>query len=333
MSIGIGVIGAGVMGADHARSVATALGGAHLAALSDADADRAARVATETGAARRHADGMALIADPSVDAVLIASPDATHAGFVLACLKAGKPVLCEKPLAATLAEAEEIIAAETALGRRLVQVGFMRRFDPAYAAMKARLDAGEIGAAVMLHCVHRNASAPSWFDAEMVITNAAVHEIDIARFLLGQEIAAATVFAPPASGAAGGSDRQFLVLETARGVLVNVEVFVNAAYGYDVRAELVGERGTLTRTPQDPVVLRQAGRESGAFSPDWRAHFAAAYQLQLQGWVQSIRTGVPVGASAWDGYAATATALACVGGLGRGERVRVAIGARPALYG
>ena len=100
-----------------------------------------------------------------------------------------------------------------------------------------------------------------------------------------------------------------------------------------MRAELVGERGTLTRAPQDPVVLRHAEREAVALAPDWRGHFAAAYQRQLQGWVQSIRTGEPVGASAWDGYAATATALACVGGLKRGERVRVAIGARPALYG
>ena len=204
MSIGIGIIGAGVMGADHARSVATAVGGAHLAALSDADADRAARVAAETGAARRHADAIALIADPAVDAVLIASPDATHAQFVLACLKAGKPVLCEKPLAATLAEAEAIIAAETALGRRLVQVGFMRRFDPGYADMKARLDAGEIGAAVMLHAVHRNAAVPAWFESEMVITNSAVHDIDVARFLLGEEIVAATVFAPPAPARVGG---------------------------------------------------------------------------------------------------------------------------------
>lgn len=332
MSIGIGIIGAGVMGADHARSVATAVGGAHLAAISDADADRLGRVAAETGAARRHSDGMALIADPTVDAVLVASPDATHAGFVLACLKAGKPVLCEKPLAATLEEAQAIVAAEASLGKRLVQVGYNRRFDPGYVDMKTRFDAGEIGAAVMLHGVHRNASAPPWFEAEMVITNSAVHDIDIARFLLGQEIVAATVFAPPAGGA-GLRDRQFLVLETGRGLLATIEVFVNAGYGYDVRAELVGERGTLTRIPHDPVLLRMEGREAGGFAPDWRGHFVDAYQRQLQGWVRSIRAGVAAGASAWDGYAATAIALACVGGLARPERIKVDIGERPALYG
>ncbi len=331
MSIGIGLIGAGVMGADHARTVAVAVGGAHLAAVSDADADRSAKVAAEAGGARCHGDGMALITDPAVDAVLVASPDATHAAFVLACLKAGKPVLCEKPLAATLAECQAIIEAEMALGRRLVQVGFMRRFDPAYAEMKARLAAGEIGAPVMLHCVHRNASVPSWFESEMVITNSAVHEIDIARFLLGQEIVAATVFAPPVAGAAI-RDRQFLVLETERGLLVDAEVFVNAGYGYDVRAELVGERGSLTRAPVEPVVLRHAGREAVTLAADWRAHFGVAYRRQLQAWVQAMLSGVPVGASAWDGYAATATAIACVGALARGARARVAVGDRPAFY-
>ncbi len=332
MSIGIGVIGAGVMGGDHARTIATSVGGAHLAAVSDADAERTARVAAQTGAAHRHADGMALIADATVDAVLVASPDHTHADFVLACLQAGKPVLCEKPLAANAAQCQAVIAAEVALGRRLVQVGFMRRFDPAYAGMQARCAAGELGAPVMLHNLHHNAGAPPWFDAEMVITNAAVHEIDVTRWLLGQEIVGATVFVPGGAGAAV-RDRLLLVFETAGGAIADVGVFVNAAYGYDVRAELVCERGTLARDERDPVVLRHDGRAALAFAPDWRAHFAAAYRLQLQAWVQSIRSGVPVGASAWDGYAATATADACVRALRSGERVRVELAPRPPLYG
>ncbi|HET9019732.1 MAG TPA: Gfo/Idh/MocA family oxidoreductase [Acetobacteraceae bacterium] len=331
MSIGIGVIGAGVMGGDHARSIATSVGGAHLAAISDADAARAAHIAAETGARRHFTDGMALIADNSVDAVLVASPDHTHADFVLACLRAGKPVLCEKPLAANAAECHTIIAAEVAAGRRLVQVGFMRRFDPAYAAMRAKLESGALGAAVMLHCLHHNASAPPWFDAEMVITNAAVHEIDIARFLLDAEIAAATVFVPGGTQSAT-RDRLLLVFEMMSGAVVDVGVFVNAGYGYDVRAELVCERGSIARDPREAVVLRHDGREALDVAPDWRAHFAAAYRLQLQGWVKAIRDGVPVGASAWDGFAATATADACVQALRTGERVRIALPARPDFY-
>ncbi len=331
MSIGIGVIGAGVMGGDHARTIATAVGGAHLAAIADADQARAAAVASACGGVAVHGDGATLIADPAVDAVLVASPDATHAELVLACLAAGKPVLCEKPLAATAAEAEAILQAETQGGRRRVQVGFMRRFDPAYAAMRARFAAGEIGAAVLLHCLHHNASAPPWFDSAMVISNAAVHEIDVARWLLGQEVTSVSVFAPGDGGAAM-RDRLLLVLRMSGGAVVDVGVFVNAGYGYDVRAELVGERGTLTRAPADPVVLRAGGRQGGDFAPDWRAHFAAAYQLQLQAWVRAIRTGEQTGASAWDGYAANLVAAAGIRALHANRPEPVTLPPRPALY-
>ena len=333
MSIGIGVIGAGVMGADHARTIATAVGGAHLVAIADADGARAADVAAALGA-RSFDDGMALIADPAVDAVLVASPDATHADFVRACLAAGRNVLCEKPLAPTAAACEAVMAAEMAGGVRRVQVGFMRRFDPGYTALQRRLAAGEVGAPVMLHCVHRNATVPAFFDSDMVITNAAVHELDIARWLLGREIVAASVFAPAAPDAPPGAvrDRQLLVLEMSGGVLVDIEVFVSAGYGYDVRAELVGTQGTLSLAPQAPVALRAGGRMAQAIAADWRDHFAAAYRLQLQAWVQAIRTGTPCGASAWDGYAATVIAQACIEARLAGARVPVALPPRPAFY-
>jgi myo-inositol 2-dehydrogenase/D-chiro-inositol 1-dehydrogenase len=331
MSIGIGVIGAGVMGADHALTLSRAVGGAHVAAICDADAERAARVAREVRAPRTHADGMAVIADPDVAAVLVASPDHTHAELVLACLKAGKPVLCEKPLAPSIPACLEIVAAEQALGRRLVQVGFMRRFDPGYVGLRAGLAAGRLGAARMLHCVHRNASIPGFFDGGMLISNAAVHEFDIARWLLGQEIAAATVFAPP--GAGDMLDRLFLVLETQDGVLVDIEVFMTAGYGYDVRAELVCAHGSIARRPADPVRVCHDGRESTAVAADWRDHFGAAYQRQLQAWVQFLHTGQPTGgASAWDGYAATAVAAACVSALAAGRREDVRLEPRPAFY-
>ncbi len=330
MSLGVGIIGTGVMGADHARTLARTGGGAHLVAIADADADRAGRVAAEVGARRTHAEGHALIADAEVEAVLIASPDHTHADLVLACLKAGKPVLCEKPLASTTAECQKILDAEMALGRRLVQVGFMRRFDPAYTAMKAALQGGEVGAPVMLHCLHHNAIMPAFFETEMLITNAAVHEIDIARWLLGQEIAYATAFQPATNAAV--PDRMLLVLETASGVLIDVALFLNAHYGYDVRAELVCERASLARAPRDPVVLRSAASEGSAMATDWRAHFEAAYRLQLQHWLRSIKEGQPTGASAWDGYATTAIAAACVAAAKSGQRTRIELPPRPAFY-
>jgi myo-inositol 2-dehydrogenase / D-chiro-inositol 1-dehydrogenase len=332
MDVAIGVIGLGIMGGDHARTLASVTKGATLAAVFDKDRDRTTAVAAATGA-RIHAAAEALIADRDVDAVLVASPDATHEALVLACLNAGKPVLCEKPLAPTSEECLRILAAEAGLGRRLVQVGFMRRFDPGYRAMRAALASEEIGAPLVMHCVHRNAEVPPSFDSGMLISNSAVHEIDIARWLLDDEFAAASVFRPAPANPGGLVDPQFIVLETRRGVLVDIEVFVNARYGYDVRAELVGQTGTLTLAPRPPIRLRRSGQETLAFAEDWRAHFAAAYRNQLQAWVDSIRTGYPKGASAWDGYAATATAQACLNALATGERVQVALEPRPLLYG
>ena len=330
MTVGIGIIGAGVMGADHAKMFARHVHGARLVAISDADPARAEAVRLETAAVRTHADGLAVIADPQVDAVLVASPDQTHVELTLACLKAGKPVLCEKPLAPTVEGCLEVMEAEMASGRRLVQVGFMRRFDPGYLAMRSALQAGELGPAVMLHCVHRNAAVPSWFDATMVITNSAVHELDIARWLLGEEFSSATLFVAPKPGVV--ADRQFIVLETGRGVIVDIELYLNARYGYDVRAELVCEAGTMSLRPQATVETRRAGEQSLGLAPDWRAHFASAYRAQLQAFVDSVRMGSSAGASAYDGYAATAAAGACLLALEGGGRTAMSLIPCPPFY-
>jgi myo-inositol 2-dehydrogenase/D-chiro-inositol 1-dehydrogenase len=332
MTIRVGIVGVGVMGADHARTLATQVPGAHLHAVQDADAARAAAVAQETGAGKSLTDPLALIADPAIDAVLIASPDATHRDFTRACLAAGKPVLCEKPLAPTARECLEIVAAEAALGRRLVQVGYMRRFDPAYVELKAKLGSGRLGRALMFHCQHRNVAAPAWFTADMAIGNSAVHEFDIARWVLDADMISVQAFKPrgPAPGAAVGP--VFILLESALGQLVDIEVFNNAAYGYDVRGELVCETGTVALAPPVRTVTNATLVHGADYPADWRPHFADAYRLQLQAWIKSIETGHPVGASAWDGYVAAAIAEAGQESLARGQRVAIKLAPRPVLY-
>lgn len=333
MNVRVGVIGAGIMGSDHARTLSKTVKGTIVTAVSDTDPDRAAAVASATGAYRVHSDGDALIADRDVDAVLIASPDPTHEDLVLACLDAGKPVLCEKPLAPSADACLRVIAAETALGRRLVQVGFMRRFDPAYATLREAVASGQFGAPLLLHCVHRNASVPASFDAGMVVTNSAVHEIDIARWLLQDEFASVTVFGRASRISDPARYPQLIVLESRSGILVEIEVFVSARYGYDVRAELVCEAGIVDLALQAPVRTRFSGQEASQLADDWRAHFEAAYRIQLQNWVDSIRTGVPVGAGAWDGYVATATAAACLDALQNRATTAIRLAPRPTLYG
>jgi myo-inositol 2-dehydrogenase/D-chiro-inositol 1-dehydrogenase len=320
MSVGVGVIGAGMMGADHVRTLTNGVPGAHVAAISDVDPGRAEAAAHGAGALAI-AEPHALIADRAVDAVVVASSDATHEEFVVGCIAAGKPVLCEKPLATSADACLRVVEAEVAAGRRLVHLGFMRRFDPGYGVVKARLDEGGLGEILLLHCAHRNASSPPGFTSEMLITSSAVHEIDIVRWLLDEEIVGATVRAArPTSQAANGlRDPQLVLLETSAGVLVDVEVFVNAGYGYDIRCEVVGETGTVHLGEQ--------------VEHDFRARFATAYQRELEAWVGAVADGPGRGPSAWDGYVASAVADACIASLASGVRADVRLAQRPALYG
>ncbi len=332
MIIRVGLIGAGVMGAEHARILSTAVSGVELNAVSDPDAGRIAQIVETCKTARAFADPLDLIRDGAVDAVLVASPDQTHGPLVLACLGIEKPVLCEKPLATSIDECLKVIEKEKALRRRLVTVGYMRRFDPGYVEMKRRLDGGELGAALVMHCIHRNVAAPAFMTAPMLITNSAVHEIDIARFVLGREVRGVTVVTPRKTGLSTAQDPQIVLLEMDDGVVVDAEIFVNAQYGYDVRAELVCEKGTIELTPPHDVTVKDSSKQGFAFPSDWRPRFAPAYRAELQAWVDALRSGVPTGASAWDGYVATAVAQAGLKSLASGQPTEVKLEPRPAFY-
>jgi myo-inositol 2-dehydrogenase / D-chiro-inositol 1-dehydrogenase len=332
VTIRVAVIGAGIMGADHARIIASELPGADLRWICDADEARARSVADATGARHVSTDALAAIAADDVDAVLIASPDPTHAGLTLACLRAKKPVLCEKPLAPDSAECLGVLQAESQLGKQLVQVGFMRRFDPPYVEMKARATQRGIGAPVMMHNFHRNVSAPAHFTGQMAITNSAPHEFDIARFVLGTDYSSVSAFQPSRSVPGQGVGPVFMVLRTEAGQLVNIEINNNAGYGYDVRCELVCEHGAIAlRAP----ALTETHLNLGAttdYARDWRPRFEQAYRLQDLAWLRSIESGVPAGASAWDGYAASLTAERAVEALQGGREVEIRYAEQPAIY-
>jgi myo-inositol 2-dehydrogenase/D-chiro-inositol 1-dehydrogenase len=325
---GIGIIGAGVMGLDHARTLSRSIAGARIVAISDADPARAEAAAAEVGA-QPLTDGFALIARPDVDAVLVASPDHTHAPLTLACIAAGKPVLCEKPLAPTPEEAMQVLEAERRTGRSLVQVGFMRRFDPHYQDLRATLRSGAIGAPALVHCAHRNVAAPSFFTGGMAVTNSAVHEFDILRWLLDDEIASIAVHAAGPMAAGAVPDPLLILLRMASGVLAAVEITMNAAYGYDIRAEVVGKAGTATLARPLPAEIRAGGNDQRAYPADWRPRFAESYRRELQSWVNGLTSGVFEGADAWDGYVASAVAQAGLRALDSGEEVTIALPGKP----
>jgi myo-inositol 2-dehydrogenase / D-chiro-inositol 1-dehydrogenase len=333
MTLRVGVVGTGMMGRFHVERLAGGVANAEVVAVSDVYVEGAKQVAEQVGA-RVYSDGHELVNDDQVDAVLIASPGFTHEEFTLACLAADKPVLCEKPLAPTVDACLRVLEAEAAKPRRLVQVGFMRRYDDDFRALKAAVDDGRVGRPLLLHCRHRNASVPGGFGSDMMITDSVVHDIDVTRWLLGQEIVATTVFkARPSSLAPEGlDDPQLVLFETADGVVVDVESFVTCQYGYDIRYELVGESGTLALGEHPGVLVRTEGRYQGPVPADYRERFGAAYQRELQEWVDGVLEGRVVGPSAWDGYATTAVAEAAVESQTKGGRVAVELAGRPALY-
>jgi len=328
----VAVIGAGVMGADHARIIASEIPGADLQCICDADETKARGAADATGARNVSKDPLATIEDKAVDAVLIASPDDTHAELTLASLRARKPVLCEKPLSQDVAECLRVLQAENTLGKRLVQVGYMRRFDPPYVEMKDRSTQGGIGAPIMMHNFHRNVSAPPHFTGPMAITNSAPHEFDIARFVLGAEYSSVCAFQPAKSAPAHRVGPVFMVLRTEQGQLVNIEINNNAGYGYDVRCELVCEHGSISLRSPTHTETHLALGATTHYALDWRPRFADAYRLQDHAWLRSIESGVPTGASAWDGYVASVTAVRAVEALQSGREVEIRYAEPPTLY-
>ncbi|HEX8496093.1 MAG TPA: Gfo/Idh/MocA family oxidoreductase [Actinomycetales bacterium] len=311
----VGVVGLGRMGRTHVR-VLTSLPGVQVAAVSDVDPGALADRGGAPGA-RAHEHPLELVRQGEVDALVVASSDASHADLVLAAIERGLPVLCEKPLTTSAELAHEIVGRERSLGRRLVTVGFMRRFDPAFAALSDAVRSGRLGAPAVVHTVHRNPLASYAFDTRVLVTNSASHDVDLVRWYTGAEITQVTC------SVADGADDRFasvlLQLSTASGALAGTELTYGPGCSYDVRAEVVGREASMATPP--------AGTGG-----DWVDRFADAYLRQDAAWVAAVRAGTTTGASAWDGLANTVTLEAAGRALASGSPATVTLPDRPALY-
>jgi myo-inositol 2-dehydrogenase / D-chiro-inositol 1-dehydrogenase len=328
----IAVLGVGMMGADHVARITSRISGARVAVVNDYMPEKAQEVAASIPGVRVANDPFDAIADDDVDAILLATPGPTHEKQLLACLEQGKPVLCEKPLTTDSASSLEIVRREAALGTPLIQVGFMRRFDPEYQQLKMLIDGGELGQPLVMHCAHRNPAVPPSFDSAMIVRDSLVHEVDVTRFLLGEEIATVQIIKPMANRGAprGLQDPQIAIFQTAGGRHVDVELFVTTGVAYEVRTEVVGELGSATIGLDVGLVRKSApGTWGGRITPGFRERFGTAYDIQVQRWVDAVRSGVNVdGPTAWDGYAAAAVCEAGVRSLESGERVDVKLAER-----
>jgi myo-inositol 2-dehydrogenase/D-chiro-inositol 1-dehydrogenase len=334
-TISVGVIGSGGMGARHAETLSATVSGARVGGVMDLDRSRAEKLAARCGSdVRVFEDEQVLIEHDGIDAVVITTPDDTHAGLVMECLQHEKPVFCEKPLATTVEDARRIVDAEVELDRKVVQVGFMRRYDPQHLDVKNAIDSGAIGNPVLFKGTHRNAVSLPGTSSESILVNSAVHDLDAARWLLGQEIEEVYVHGTntPAASDEEVLDLQVIQLKLGGGCLANIEVYVNAGYGYEVDLEVVGDEGTLHIAPANAPVLRKQKYAGHPVEGDWLERFPAAYVLEMQRWIENLRGGRLTGPDAWDGYTSLLAVESCIASLHSGTKEHFKSPQRPELY-
>lgn len=320
----IGLIGAGGMGSFHARTLA-ALPNVSVVAIADPFGSAAADLAAEIGAEAFN-DPIAVAVMPELDGVVIASPDDTHAELSLAAMQANTRVLCEKPLATSVADCQRVIDFETQAGQRLVQIGFMREYDIPHVQVGAAIAEG--GQIHLIRCVHRNTNADSRSDAT-VLGQSVVHDLHTIRFLSGDEITAVSAFGTRRRD--GGLRHALVVCELA-GDGQGVVEFDDDGFAYEVTVDVTTDRGTVSTAPPVRPTVRADAAVRVDIGRDWFGWFADAYRAQDAAWIKSLDQPAASGPSAWDGLVAQAVVEAALDALAQQGRVAVELPERPSIY-
>ncbi|MBQ8304771.1 MAG: Gfo/Idh/MocA family oxidoreductase [Blautia sp.] len=332
----VGIIGCGMIGKEHAKRLQYKIRDCEVVAVCDKFPESAKAASDLVGGVKIYDDAAALIADPEVDAVVVTTPGNLHKEPVLLSIKAGKPVFTEKPLTTTAADCKEIVDAEMASGRHLVQVGFMRRYDRGYRQVKELLESGKYGAPLIVKCTHRAEGVADDYTTEMAVTDTAIHEIDVLPWLIGEgeEWDEVQVIMPRNTKNAheGLKDPQMMIMKTKSGVVCMVEVNVNCGFGYDINCEVVCEDGVVNLPCPSFPTVRSNFEVSTAIEKNWILRFIDSYDVELQDWVDNVQKGTTGGSSAWDGYAAALTADALVAAQKSGRIEKVVTGGVPEFY-
>ncbi len=312
----IGIIGAGRIGQVHARSVA-ANPQTTLVAVADPHLEAAEELVARYGG-NALTDADALIQDPDIDAVIICSPTPLHAPQVLAAARQGKAVLCEKPIASSLAEAETLQHQLEDLDAR-VMVGFNRRFDPGFATAQAAAAAGKVGRVEQVSIISRDPAAPpkSYIQVSGGIFNdMTIHDFDMARFLIGDivKVSAVGMNMDPELEDSGDFDGAIVTLIASNGRVATVTNSRHCSTGYDQRIEIFGNQGLLSVDNVRETTVEFSGSEvSGAreaYLNFFLDRYAQAYALELDAFVQAVEAGEPLSPSVRDGVEALRLAAA-----------------------
>jgi len=333
--LGIGVLGVGEMGRRHAENLRRLVPQARLLAIADVAPDRARQAAAELEIEQSYLSLEEMLACKDVQAVLIATPDKFHAQAIRTAAAAGKDILCEKPLATNLADAHAALDAVDNAGVRL-QIGFMRRYDPAYEAAMKRVEGGEIGEPVVFKSVGRDKDVPPIAAYQsnvngMLFYNNTIHDFDVARWLMRDEVvethAYTTVAIRPEVAQYGDVVASVVNLKFAHGAIGNVESYVQALYGYDVRTEIVGSKGSvfIGSLEKTPATFLSANGSTQILADHFLSRFADAYLSEVRDFVHNMLHDRPPQVSGEDGLKALAIAVAAENSHLHGKPCKVTI--------
>jgi myo-inositol 2-dehydrogenase/D-chiro-inositol 1-dehydrogenase len=336
MTLRFGVIGTGAIGREHIKRITKSLSGGKIVAVTDVNQESAKQAVADYNLdAVVYQDDKALVSANDVDAVLVTSWGPAHEGSVLLAIEAGKYVFVEKPLATTAEGCMRIVEAEMKHGKRLVQVGFMRRYDSGYVQLKEAIDSGFIGEPLMIHCAHRNPEVGERYTTDMAIHDTLIHEIDVLHWLVNDDYKSVQVNYPKKTKNALEhlKDPQIVTLETNGGVVITAEIFVNCKYGYDIQCEVVGEEGIVRLPEFQSISFRKEATLGSKVLMDWKDRFVDSYDKELQDFMDSIKkTGEPNGPTSWDGYIAAVTADAAVKAQESGKKELISLQEKPGFY-
>lgn len=318
--LGVGVLGVGDMGRRHAENVRRFVPEARLLAVADPALERTRQVAADLEIEAAFPSLEDMLAHKGIDCVIIAAPDKFHAQAIRTAAAAGKSIFSEKPLALSLADARAALEAVESAGVRL-QIGFMRRYDPGYAAAMKRIEAGEIGEPVIFKSIGRDRDAPpiASYQAKlngMLLYNNTIHDFDLARWLMRDEIdevhAYTTVAIRPEVGEYGDVVASVVNLKYQRGAIGNIESFVQAVYGYDIRTEIVGSKGSILvgSVQQTPITFLAKDGGTQPLADHFLTRFEAAYVAEMKDFVHNILNDRPVRVTGEDGLRALEIAVA-----------------------
>jgi inositol 2-dehydrogenase len=318
--LGVGVLGVGEMGKRHAENLRRLVPAARLVAVADVAAQRAKQVADELEIEHAYPSLEEMALRKDIDAILIATPDKFHAAAIRTAAAAGKNILCEKPIATTLDDAHAALR-EMSRARVRLQIGFMRRYDPAYVAAMKRIEAGEIGTPVIFKSVGRDKDQPPLAAYQsnvngMLFYNNTIHDFDLARWLMKDEVsevqAYTTTTIRPEVAAFGDVVASVVNLKYAHGAIGNIESYVQAVYAYDVRTEIVGSKGSIFvgNLQKTPATFLSTHGSNEILADHFLSRFADAYLAEVQDFVHTILTDREPRVTGDDGLRALEIAVA-----------------------